>query len=251
MAAKLSMKPSRKAVAELMLAMEIERRRKASLKLEVTENKSDDEWGEHFDDTKLEETQSEDNHFDIRTILLDMMNANKRSKLDPEMVAEYEKINMGDMEKEGGEGEEGEEEEQEEVEEEEVEVKQHKEGNKKRAPIDQSTDSENQRFSNCMRDAVRSICQICGSTETWNNMRNHTKKIHGIRITAYKQKYGQLTEHLVEKVFHKCGVCGRVLLLDPDILAPHVRNHGMSHKHYSAKYMTKRGVIMGVNSLRN
>ena len=134
---------------------------------------------------------------------------------------------------------------------EEEAVKQHKEGTQQRAPVDHSPDSENCRFSNCMRDAVRSICQICGSPETWNNMRNHTNKVHGIRITAYKQKYGQLTEHLVEKVFHKCGVCGRVLLLDPDILAPHVRNHDMSHRQYSAKYMTKRGVITGVNSLRS
>ena len=89
MTVKVSMKPSRKAVAELMAAMEIERRRKASLKLELTENKSEAEMEEDFDNAKPEETQSEENHFDIRTILLEMMNTNKRSKLDPEMVAEY------------------------------------------------------------------------------------------------------------------------------------------------------------------
>ena len=99
-------------------------------------------------------------------------------------------------------------------------MKQHRRRKGGRAPVDHSPDSENCRFSNCMRDAVRSICQICGSPETWNNMRNHTKKVHGIRITDYKQQYGQLTEHLVAKVFHKCGVCGRVLLLDPDVVKP-------------------------------
>ena len=228
MAAKLHRKPTKEAVAQLMLAMEIERRRKASLELDLTEKKSGDNKEEKLNNSKTEERMPEYDHFDVRTILLDMMKDNKRSKLDPELAAQDEKTNTSETKNISDNSAESE--------------SDTESDSDKPAPVNHSPDSENRRFSNCMRDAVRSICQICWIPETWNNMRNHTKKVHGIQITAYKQRYGQLSEHLVEKVFHKCGVCGRVMLLDPDVVKPHVGNHRISLKQYSAKYMTKRGV---------
>ena len=233
MAAKLYTKPTRKAVAELMLAMEIERRRKASLELDKRENKSEVSIEENFNNSRAEERSSQYDHFDARTILLDMMETNKRSKLDPDLVAEYKKTPTGDTEN---------------IVDSLAEYESDtKSDTDKTAPANHPPDSEKRRLSNCMRDGVRSICQICRRSETWNNMRSHTKNVHGIRITDYKQQYGQLINTVVEKVFHKCGLCARVLLLDPDVIKQHLGNyHRISLKQYSAKYMTKRGFNEGV-----
>jgi len=101
-----------------------------------------------------------------------------------------------------------------------------------------SKDVGNLKFSNHTRDAVQTVCQVCGSRETLVNMRSHTRKVHGISITDYKNKHGALSDHFVEAVYHKCGLCSKVLLLDPDTLAPHAKSHGITHRDYSAKYMT-------------
>ena len=63
--------PKRKAVAEHMLAMEIERRRKASLELQIRENESEVSIEENFNHSRAEERSSQFDHFDARTILLD------------------------------------------------------------------------------------------------------------------------------------------------------------------------------------
>ena len=78
MAAKLKMEPTRKAVAELMLAMEIEKRRKASLELNLEENKSESNMEDNLDNSNAEEGHSEYNYFDVRTVLLDMKKTNKK-----------------------------------------------------------------------------------------------------------------------------------------------------------------------------
>ena len=165
-----------------------------------------------------------------------MMETNKRSKLHLDLVAENKKTPTGDtviM----------------------VDCSAQSESDTesdtdKTAPANHPPDSEKRRLSNCMRGGVRSTCQICRRSETWNNMRNHTKNVHGIRITDYKQQYGQLIDTVVEQVykFYKCGLCARVLLLDPDVIKQHLGNyHRMSLKLYSAKYMTKRGFNEGVS----
>ena len=102
------------------------------------------------------------------------------------------------------------------------------------------TDLKNSRYSNHMKDAVRSYCRICKVPQTFTIMRSHTKSRHGISITDYKKKYGQLIENIVEVIYHKCGICNKDILLDGDTLATHARFHGVTHKAYSEKYITLR-----------
>ena len=93
------------------------------------------------------------------------------------------------------------------------------------------------KFSNYTKDIVQTVCQICKNGFSFTNMRSHTKSVHKITITEYKKKYGQLMDHIVEPVYHKCGICDKAILLDIDRIAPHAGSHGMSHKEYSAKYL--------------
>jgi len=97
------------------------------------------------------------------------------------------------------------------------------------------------KFSNNTKDAARSACKICGKVFMIPNMRNHTKKDHDMVITEYKTKFNQHYYDLIEKVLHKCGICGEILLLDGDVIAHHLYkkvSHSISHKDYNAKYLT-------------
>ena len=96
------------------------------------------------------------------------------------------------------------------------------------------------RYSNHMKDNVQSKCQICKIPQDFSKMRSHTKSKHNLGITDYKKKYGELIDHIVETVYHKCGICKTALLLDGDILSTHARLHKILHKAYSNKYITLR-----------
>ena len=65
-------------------------------------------------------------------------------------------------------------------------------------------------------------------------------------ITEYKKKYNQEYFDIVEKVFHKCGLCQLPILLDSDMVASHLHSnkatHNMSHKEYNLKYMVLQQV---------
>ena len=101
-------------------------------------------------------------------------------------------------------------------------------------------DSNNTQFSNHMKDNVQSYCQICKVPQDFSKMRSHTKSKHSIGITDYKRKYGELSDNIVERVYHKCGICNTAILLDGDILATHARLHRILHKTYLDKYITLR-----------
>ena len=102
----------------------------------------------------------------------------------------------------------------------------------------QEAEPEEATFSNHMKDAVQAVCQLCGSIEKCNQMRMHTKKVHGTSISAYKERFGPLIDHLVEAVYHRCGVCAKTLLLDADVIYPHAKIHGISFKAYTSLYMS-------------
>ena len=42
------------------------------------------------------------------------------------------------------------------------------------------------------------------------SMRGHTKSSHGMSIGEYKEKHGNHRTQIIERVFHKCGLCGEV-----------------------------------------
>ena len=99
--------------------------------------------------------------------------------------------------------------------------------------------TQDMKFSNNMKDKVRTLCQICQSAETFSNMRFHVRNRHKMNISEYRLKHGSVLEHMVEAVYHKCGICSQPILLDGDGISVHVKGqHHMTHKEYSAKYLT-------------
>ena len=91
-----------------------------------------------------------------------------------------------------------------------------------------------------MTEVVKTACKVCGEHVKVHSLRNHTKKVHQMKITEYKSKFNQYYFDLVELVLHKCGICGEHLLLDSDSVANHLRgngDHNISHANYNAQYM--------------
>ena len=67
-------------------------------------------------------------------------------------------------------------------------------------------DKENhqgKRYSNDMRDACKTICQICGASVFLKTMRQHTRSKHNITIDEYKRLYGNHRDMITEKVYHE------------------------------------------------
>ena len=94
------------------------------------------------------------------------------------------------------------------------------------------------KFSDHLGDAVKVVCKLCNSCESLTAMRGHTKKSHKMTIATYRERFGQLADHIVEEVYHKCRMCDKTLLLDADLIYHHARTHGLSFKEYTSKYLT-------------
>jgi len=100
-------------------------------------------------------------------------------------------------------------------------------------------DNEKQ-VSNDMADYVKVKCSLCGAHLTMAGLRVHTKARHGLTITAYKKKFGAEAD-VVEEVWHRCAICTKLVLLDRDRVAAHLRTpgHGISHKEYNRRFMVE------------
>ena len=81
-----------------------------------------------------------------------------------------------------------------------------------------------------VKDAVKTVCQICKLEVEFNHMRIHTRKVHKQGISEYKRTYGNLEENLVEAVYHQCALCSQVFLLNGDAIATHAKKHKITHK---------------------
>jgi hypothetical protein len=91
--------------------------------------------------------------------------------------------------------------------------------------------------SNDLSDCVKARCALCHETFPFNSLRQHTKKRHDMTITTYKQQHAV---EPVERVLHRCGVCGTLLLMDSDALAKHLKakdHPKITHREYNEKYM--------------
>ena len=110
------------------------------------------------------------------------------------------------------------------------------------------------KISNSMEDVVRTYCKVvnegtgqpCGKSLKVTDVRNHTKKVHNMVITDYKNKYDQHHYDLIELILHKCGICEEYVLLDSDEVAKHLKmktpvNHDITHGNYNAKFMKLNG----------
>ena len=114
------------------------------------------------------------------------------------------------------------------------------------------------KISNSMEDVVRTYCKVvnegtgqpCGKSLKVTDVRNHTKKVHNMVITDYKNKYGQHHYDLIELILHKCEICEEYVLLDSDEVAKHLKsktpvNHDITHGNYNAKFMKLNGPSSG------
>jgi len=93
------------------------------------------------------------------------------------------------------------------------------------------------KLSDDLADCVRTFCKVCGSSFTLTHMRTHTLSQHQMQITKYKEVYGPF--EIIEKVFHKCHICDKLVLLDSDALGGHIKGvHKMKEREYKEKYLT-------------
>ena len=90
------------------------------------------------------------------------------------------------------------------------------------------------KISDNIADSCKTHCKICGEAFFLVKMRSHTLQCHNIQITRYKELYGLF--EIIEKVFHKCRLCGKIVLMDSDALGAHIKGkHKMKEKDYKEK----------------
>jgi len=93
------------------------------------------------------------------------------------------------------------------------------------------------KLSDDLADSVKTLCQICQLPITLTGMRSHTMLKHRLQITKYKELYGQF--EIIEHVFHKCHLCGKIMLLDCDAMGGHIKGtHKMKEREYKRAFMT-------------
>ena len=108
-------------------------------------------------------------------------------------------------------------------------------------PAHKNENQQDKRFSNDMRDACKTICQICKASVFLATMRGHTRRWHKVPIEEYKRVYGNHRDMITEKVYHKCGICFATVLLDSDDISHHVKkHHSITHKTYNAEFMATK-----------
>ena len=106
-----------------------------------------------------------------------------------------------------------------------------------------SEDLPHFKFSNNLADYTKTACKICGKEATLSQMRVHTKGKHGMQIYEYRSKFNQHNFDIIERVFHQCRICEKIILLDSDRVASHLHSHKGDHKltqkEYNEKFMIK------------
>ena len=103
-------------------------------------------------------------------------------------------------------------------------------------PMDNNNDPKCLLVSNDRANLVSVQCRICMKITRLNDLRMHTQKKHSIAITDYRKMF--LGEpQLLERILHRCAICGNLLLLDTDSIKSHLRCHNMKLKQYSQNYM--------------
>ena len=95
-------------------------------------------------------------------------------------------------------------------------------------------------YSNDMKDACKVLCKICDKEVVMSSMSKHTRGVHFLLLAEYKDIYGDHKETMLKKIYHKCGLCKEILLLDVLDISVHLKRskHGISLKEYNARFMT-------------
>ena len=98
--------------------------------------------------------------------------------------------------------------------------------------------TDNKSFSNSMKDAVKTTCKACNINFTVSKMNIHTKKTHFLVLSKYIEIYGQL--EILEAVYHKCGLCSEVMMVDKKTIISHLKKkHTIPVAAYHAQFMRK------------
>jgi len=102
----------------------------------------------------------------------------------------------------------------------------------------QDRDCHGNLISNDFADYTLVECKICLIQIPMTRLRSHTKASHKITITEYKAQFGPDLVP-VFPVYHRCGICEELVLLDSDHVAVHLKKpgHYISHKNYNEGYM--------------
>ena len=117
------------------------------------------------------------------------------------------------------------------------------------APRVRYTADDGSLVSNDMFDYVRVGCRLCRKRVNMSNLRAHTRRCHSMTITKYKRIYGaELIP--VELVWHRCGICGDLVMMDSDCIEQHLnrKEHPeITHQAYKLLYMvdTRKGRSRG------
>merc|ERR1719309_149880 len=88
-----------------------------------------------------------------------------------------------------------------------------------------SEDIKSLKISNNLAEYCKTACKVCEKILNLNGVRGHIKKEHGMVITEYKKRFKQHYFDLIEKIFHRCGICQEIILFDSDSIAHHLQGH--------------------------
>jgi len=102
----------------------------------------------------------------------------------------------------------------------------------------QDRDIHGNLISNDFADYTLVECKICLIHTPMTRLRSHTKSTHKVTITEYKAQFGPDLFPIVP-VYHRCGICEELVLLDSDHIAVHLKRpgHFITHKNYNDGYM--------------
>ena len=106
-------------------------------------------------------------------------------------------------------------------------------------------------LSNSMSDCCTHLCRICGKSVTVTGMRNHTRTSHGIAISVYAAQFGNYREKMEKVMWHKCGLCAKVFLLDGDEIHKHCNSHRIMMAEYTKMFIVNNYVSSRRQQMRN
>jgi len=91
------------------------------------------------------------------------------------------------------------------------------------------------KISDNLEDSCKTLCKICAKPFNLTAMRSHTLSAHNLQITKYKEIHGQF--EILQVVWHRCHICGKLVLMDSDALGGHIKGtHKMKEKDYKEQY---------------
>ena len=100
--------------------------------------------------------------------------------------------------------------------------------------LKENIDPNHLKVSSNLKDAVRVKCKICQTIVLLSDLKQHCTSSHQITLPEYEELNGSGKEHIIEKVFHQCNMCGEVLLFDILELKKHF--HEIEHTKSLTEY---------------